>query len=157
MINKIFFTPVLSFGLLLSACVSIPEKVPELITISSNQIENQSAYAAREWEKAISASRSAYQLLELIEPLLQGLDPSTLSDDEKRALNNFTIAIVTVKSQLKTNIDNAHLPNNHLQNITKITGAINLANEYVSKAVDENSRIEAVINNISSLKTEIED
>ncbi|WP_215396888.1 hypothetical protein [Rheinheimera oceanensis] len=157
MINKIFFTPVLSFGLLLSACVSIPEKVPELITISSNQIENQSAYAAREWEKAISASRSAYQLLELIQPLLQGLDPSTLSDDEKRALNNFTIAIVTVKSQLKTNIDNAHLPNNHLQNITKITGAINLANEYVSKAVDENSRIEAVIKNISSLKTEIED
>lgn len=157
MINKIFFTPVLSFGFLLSACSSIPEKVPELITISSNQIENQSAYAAREWEKAISASRSAYQLLELIEPLLKGLDPSTLSDDKKGALNNFTTAIVTVKSQLKTNIDNADLPNNHLQNITKITRSINLANEYVSKAVDENSRIEAVIKDISSLKTAIED
>jgi len=146
-INVVFFACIMTVS-----CTSIPEKVPELIEVSSHTIDNQSALAVAEWEGAIAAANASKKMLELINSFLSTFDRSALSSAEQKSISNFSRGYPIVIKQLEAVMAQKTAPQDYASKTKIITDAIRLANTYIARTVDENGRIEAVINSIQTLK-----
>ncbi len=136
---------------ILAGCASIPNKVPKLVEVSANAVDNQSAVTVAEWEKAIAAANSAKKLLVLINSYVSTIDQSKLPEEQKKSIENFSKGYPLVVKQVDKVIEQSEQPQQTLVKFEEITKAIRFANSYISKAVDENSRIEAVIDTVTEL------
>jgi len=136
---------------ILAGCTSIPDKVPKLVEVSANAVDNQSAVTVAEWEAAIAAANSAKKLLVLINSYVSSIDQSKLSEEERKSLERFAKGFPVVIKQIDKVLEQSAQPQQTLVKFEKITKAIRFANSYISKAVDENSRIEAVIDAVTEL------
>jgi hypothetical protein len=146
-----FLIPVIFvFGI--TSCSSIPEKVPELIEVSTYKLDEQNQLAVAEWESAIAAANASKKLLSLIHPYLLSLNTSSFSQADKDSISNFLKGYPFVIRQLTNVIEQKSQTLVFQNNSKSITDAIRLANNYIAESVDENARIEAVINTIQSLK-----
>jgi hypothetical protein len=132
-------------------CTSIPNKVPKLIEVSANAVDNQSAVSVAEWEESIAAANSAKKLLVLINSYVSTTDQSRISEEQKKSIENFSKGYPLVIKQIDKVIEQTEKPQKTLAKFEEITKAIRFANSYISKAVDENSRIEAMIDAITVL------
>lgn len=150
--NKIGKFGMVVLTVVITGCTSIPEKIPKLIEISANSVDNQSALVVAEWESSIAAVNSSKKMLELIHTYVISVDQSKLSASDKTSIGNFLKGYPYVIKQLDSVLSQKNEPQKSLSRFKDITNAIRLANSYVAKTVDENSRIEGVIESINSLR-----
>ena len=135
----------------LAGCASIPDKVPKLVEVSANAVDNQAAVTVAEWEAAIAAANSAKKLLALINSYVSSIDQSGLIEQERKSLEKFAKGYPVVIKQIDKVLEQSARPQQTLAKFEEITKAIRFANSYISKAADENSRIEAVIDAVGEL------
>lgn len=135
----------------LAGCASIPNKVPKLVEVSADAVDNQAAVTVAEWEAAIAAANSAKKLLVLINSYVSSIDQSGLTEQERKSLERFAKGYPVVIKQIDKVLEQSARPQQTLARFEEITKAIRFANSYISKAADENSRIEAVIDAVAEL------
>lgn len=128
----------------ISGCTTIPSKVPELLDKTADKMDTQAAWVSSEWESSITANNSSSKLLDLIQPVIANLDQSKLDADSKSRITKFLSGYAPVKQQLSDSISQKESPSNARTNIEQLSKSVRFANGYI-KAVDENKRIEAVI------------
>ncbi len=151
-INKCLFV---FFVIVLMGCSTIPDKVPKLVEVSTNAIDNQSSLVAAEWESAILAANSAKKLLIIINSYVEKIDQTKLPPEEKTSIKKFKKGYPFVLKQLDNVLEQKSQPQEILSKFEEITNAIRFANSYISKSADENSRLDSIIETITKLNTKI--
>jgi hypothetical protein len=131
----------------------VPDKLPELLTKASEEIDNQSAVIFTELESSIAANRGTLKVLELIEPVISSLDTSKLSDTQIKAINKFKKGYPHVTKQAKSVLSRKAEVEVYRQNLSTLTNAILFGVGYL-KQDDPNQQIDAMMELINFDTTE---
>jgi hypothetical protein len=138
-----------------SGCSSVPANIPTLVNKSAEAVDVQAALTVREWENAIKAADAAKKILVLIYPYVKTIDTTTLEKQERESIENFLKGYPHVIRQIDDVLKQKEKPESTLENFTEITDAIKFANTYISDAVDENARIDTVIDGVVKITEKI--
>lgn len=141
------------FLFLLAGCSTIPSKLPDLLGKTADSVDVQAAWVISEWENAILSGNSSLKLIDQILPVIKAIDPKTLNNDNKTAVDNFLRGVDPVKKHLQSTLDQNEMPKVAKDNFKTLSGVIRFANTYLEKVVDDNKRVESVIETVSSLPT----
>ncbi|TXT35601.1 MAG: hypothetical protein FD135_4809 [Comamonadaceae bacterium] len=152
--EKTFQILLLAFSL--SACTSIPTKVPELLEKTADRVDTQSVWVTSEWEASIASNSSASKLLNLIHPIVTNIDQSQLDSDGKSRVAKFLQGYSQVQQRLESSISQQDSPANARSNFDKLSKSVRFANTYIEKSVDENKRVEAVIEGLTTIRESIQ-
>ncbi len=131
----------------------VPDKLPELLTKASEEIDNQSAVIFSELESSIAANRGTLKVLELIEPVISSLDTSKLDDTQIAAINRFKKAYPIVTKQAKSVLSRKADVDMYRQNLSTLTNAILFGVGYL-KQDNPNQQIESMMELINFKPTE---
>lgn len=138
-----------------TGCSSIPSNIPNLINKTSNTIDHQAILSTNEWKASIATAKSSKMLLELIYGTLENIDKTTFTPEQKKSIEKFEKGYLIVLKQLNSIIEQQQEPEVTLENFEKLTNALRFANSYISKDIDEQERVNTVINGIIQLKKSV--
>lgn len=142
-------------SLLSAGCTSIPSKLPELLERTASTIDNQASWVASEWEASIATGNSGGKLLDIIQPFIASVDATKLDADGKNRVTKFLQGYVPVRKQLDDAAAQKDAPFGAKSNFSQLSKSIRLANSYLEKSVDENKRVDGVIEGLSTIRNTI--
>lgn len=139
----------------LTACTTVPSNVPDLLTKTADQVENQAAWTTSEWESSIASNSGAMKLLDLIHPVITSIDQSRLDTDSQGKITKFLQGYTAVRQRLESAISQQSGPGIAKSNFEKLSTSIRFANNYIEKSIDEKKRVEAAIEGVTTIRNTI--